>query len=107
MAEEEEGSRAGDFVQVAYEKDVAQVYLLGWVGEGWEDGVEESVAEVVFVVPDSGAGDYVFNDAVDDFVVESGEAGPVVFEMHGFGIAGESRGRFGDDEVVYVFGEGV
>lgn len=59
------------------------------------------------MVPDPGAGDHVFDDAVDDFVVESGEAGPVVFEVQGFGVAGEGRGRFGDDEVVYVFGEGV
>lgn len=68
---------------------------------------EEGVAEVVFVVPDAGALDWVCDDAVDDLMVEAGEAGPVVSQVQGFGVAGESRGGLDYDEEVDLVGEGV
>ena len=68
---------------------------------------EEGVAEVVFVVPDAVALDRVFDDAVDDLMVETLEFGPVVAQVQGFGFAGESCWGFDYDEVVDLVGEGV
>lgn len=107
VAEQKYSSGPGDFVHVAYQENVAVINLLLWDGESREDRFEECIAEIVFVIPDPRALNWVFDDAVDDFVVESGEARPVLAKEERFGPARESRGRFDDDEVVYVSGECV
>lgn len=102
MSQEDHHSWPEKFVHVAHDQDVSSIGVSRGIHQTGKDCIEESISEIIFMIPYSRALNVVFHDVIDNHVMEVSKAVPMLSKVKRLRPSSESGWRLDDDEIIHV-----